>query len=500
MINGDKNTDPEHLGLYRDLKQETYRQGFSFDKLKEKLATIAEAIGLHVQTPRSIHGDYYQILGVSENVGSEAIKKAFRAKARQTHPDIASGGNDRFPDVLDAYKVLSDPSLRRDYDLSQKQKSHRQWSEDPGKHNDETFKKPMLPRYFAHLALILFLLVGTALVADFVTQQLALVDSSQKVVKVKKPLPENQTGQQHVEPADEKHLSSHADKPIIILEEIQSTGTVPETQKIQLSDRNEILNEPLEKKHAQEVQNSYQHIENKNEKQPTVNADNPIKKNVTSDELLKIKVKKVEKQPDVQNSDNLKIIKTNNMDSGLDKLPDPASLVSISYHNKTDKDDSALETTGHQKFPDLMAADETGDTVSEAVVLKETSQINNELEQFISSYCEAYENRDLTKLMTFFEENAIENGTPLHQLLPKYRKNFQSLASIHYRISMVNYIVDPELGRIEVNGLFFLRWRKNQEKQWHDYNGSIRMDLISKDESFINNFFSIRELTYWFMD
>jgi hypothetical protein len=91
VINGDKNTDPEHLGLYRDLKQETYRQGFSFDKLKEKLTTIAEAIGLHVQTPKSIHGDYYQILGVSENVGSEPLKKPFGlkpAKHTLTQPPV----------------------------------------------------------------------------------------------------------------------------------------------------------------------------------------------------------------------------------------------------------------------------------------------------------------------------------------------------------------------------------------------------------------------------
>ncbi len=62
--------------------------------------------------------DYYEILGVDRNATKEDIKKAFRQKARQYHPDVnkAPDAADRFKEVGKAYETLSDDNKREIYD------------------------------------------------------------------------------------------------------------------------------------------------------------------------------------------------------------------------------------------------------------------------------------------------------------------------------------------------------------------------------------------------
>lgn len=62
--------------------------------------------------------DYYAILGVSREANEDEIKRAFRRRARETHPDVAGheGAEESFKDLNEAYEVLSDPEKRRMYD------------------------------------------------------------------------------------------------------------------------------------------------------------------------------------------------------------------------------------------------------------------------------------------------------------------------------------------------------------------------------------------------
>jgi DnaJ-class molecular chaperone len=64
--------------------------------------------------------DYYQILGLDEDAPVEAIKRAYRARARACHPDRHPddpAAAERFKGVTEAYEVLSNPTLRQQYDL-----------------------------------------------------------------------------------------------------------------------------------------------------------------------------------------------------------------------------------------------------------------------------------------------------------------------------------------------------------------------------------------------
>jgi len=63
--------------------------------------------------------DYYELLGISREAGSEEVKKAYRKRAIKYHPDKNSGSKEaeeKFKEVTEAYEVLKDPQKRSVYD------------------------------------------------------------------------------------------------------------------------------------------------------------------------------------------------------------------------------------------------------------------------------------------------------------------------------------------------------------------------------------------------
>ena len=64
--------------------------------------------------------DYYKILGVDKNADEKQIKSAYRKLALRFHPDKNPGNKEaeeKFKDISEAYRILSDKDLRQRYDM-----------------------------------------------------------------------------------------------------------------------------------------------------------------------------------------------------------------------------------------------------------------------------------------------------------------------------------------------------------------------------------------------
>lgn len=71
--------------------------------------------------------DYYKILELDKNAGTDDIKKAYRKLARKYHPDVNPNDKEaqkKFQQINEANEVLSDPEKRKKYDQYGKDWKH----------------------------------------------------------------------------------------------------------------------------------------------------------------------------------------------------------------------------------------------------------------------------------------------------------------------------------------------------------------------------------------
>ena len=62
--------------------------------------------------------DFYTILDLEKDASADDIKKAFRKKAKENHPDREGGSDEMMATINQAYGILSDPEKRSRYDTT----------------------------------------------------------------------------------------------------------------------------------------------------------------------------------------------------------------------------------------------------------------------------------------------------------------------------------------------------------------------------------------------
>ena len=115
--------------------------------------------------------------------------------------------------------------------------------------------------------------------------------------------------------------------------------------------------------------------------------------------------------------------------------------------------------------------------------LRNRNDLKERLESFLEVYCHTYEEKNLEQFITFFASDAKENNKPFDNLLPKYRRNFDVIKFITYRIELQEYKYDDERGTINIEGRFFLEWLPDGTR-WRRNTGKIFMALHQSGTSF----------------
>jgi hypothetical protein len=135
----------------------------------------------------------------------------------------------------------------------------------------------------------------------------------------------------------------------------------------------------------------------------------------------------------------------------------------------------------------------SGEKLKEAKRNQELLKQASRLRSFLLLYCRAYESKNLNKFSAFFASDATENNKPFHEYLPRYRRNFQRIESLTYRIVLDSYSLNPDTGNIDLKGKYFIKYLLKGQA-WKENNGIISMELIKKGDSYL-----VKRLNYSFL-
>lgn len=73
--------------------------------------------------------DYYELLQLSSNADNDTIERVFRHLAKKFHPDNKESGDiDRFHQIVEAHRTLSNPESRAGYDLKYQDYWNAKWN------------------------------------------------------------------------------------------------------------------------------------------------------------------------------------------------------------------------------------------------------------------------------------------------------------------------------------------------------------------------------------
>jgi hypothetical protein len=125
------------------------------------------------------------------------------------------------------------------------------------------------------------------------------------------------------------------------------------------------------------------------------------------------------------------------------------------------------------------------------VAARVPEDLQSRLNTFLSTYCQTYEKEQLDRFATFFTPDAMEKGKSFTSRLDQYRRTFERVDSMNYRIELKRYAIQKGTAAVRIEGIFYARARLSESKKWLENSGPISMELVAKGDSF-----QVRRLEY----
>ena len=500
-------------------------RGMDAERLRKKLGPAAVALGL-VSTC-DVQIDYYHALGLNPSATASELRAAYRKKAFELHPDTArdtAESSTDFMAVKAAYDTLIDPKSRAAFDQCRLQLVS--WHEkdtkaSPGKRSQ---RRPpgRIRKATYRIAALVAVMILLAWVISIVHEHETMVELAQVTSST---IPGSAREMSEPDPGEVENKGAPG-KPLLDgkTEDVEATpiaaaGTltlgkrteveekptpalepVTSPQRIEIEEpRAEPAPEPVEGKvlpFEEGGKSQAASIQESREKKPKeVMKPTKTKKNMETSEPAKKKTsypaaqvlsKSLEKPSELpiqqasipSDSDNA----AGNPSPSTDKDTTKETEFNVSEMLQTNapavsKDASPSPAPPHSS---IQVATNPPGLVFPAVPVPETHETSfikrSQILAFLKEYTAAYERGNAETFFSFFTANAMENGKALNELRPDYRKLWDNVKSLNYRISVNETEQVMGTDMVSMTGRFDLDWKFMDGRSGQSH-GEIFMDL-----------------------
>ncbi len=529
--------------LYNRLWAHCRNEGISFPNLQDPLQMVARSLGLVISETQV---NFYQLLGVAPNVDTSQIRKAYRQKAYDMHPDTRKDGRAdtaEFISLSAAYETLNDPALRAQYDQSRR--NIAVWKEASRPASRKRKPRRLKPVY--QLAWLLLFLVAIAYIFDMIYRENAMTtgyqpaendapvskkienilppkkrlvpgdlsdlsgplasDLTRKNPPAEPPLPENpffSTG------FEKKSASSQPSIGRNKAESESSTDIGVNKKEVSISKKPEIVRtspkpekNPLKEGQFITVFDQVQVSTHGLSLRKSPRIDGKTIREMTKGELGRVigGPMRVDgfiwwalklKNGDTGWATEKKVLasteSTGDLVQMLRVLPRndyPPKTKSVKEEKKTD----SLKQLNQQQSA-MTPALEPDHKKEPDIVQK--PPYSKTLQSFLDRFSQTYEIRKFGGFASFFTPDATENGESFQKLGLIYRETFRTIDQIDYTIQLKEHAVELHTRTIHLKGKFSIKWRTIIDGELHETNGSIEMVLLQDQEKG----FLVKQMTY----